>query len=297
MAAKCEGDPHYFSKPWKLSDVILLVEEEKFHVHRAVLALSSPVFEKMFSSEFQEKGKNEVTLPDKKASEVEELLLMLYPSVAEKQITEENCYFLVNLANEYQIEAIVQRCENFMVELVKTRPKDCIIAMIFAEKYELAKLKKAGIEQAYYLTLEELKNDKMYNQMEKKDLMDIMEGIMLRQDKELEKFQQQCQQMKRKISSISCQYFGLCGTLLGDLRNIANLLVEHVCSKRDIPRSRMPSFRDVDGYLSALEMAEGKDYCKCGTEKCASFGVRFLHNLKFMKDALISIHENVQNDK
>ena len=297
MAAKCEGDPHYFSKPWKLSDVILLVEEEKFHVHRAVLALSSPVFEKMFSSEFQEKGKNEVTLPDKKASEVEELLLMLYPSVAEKQITEENCYFLVNLANEYQIEAIVQRCENFMVELVKTRPKDCIIAMIFAEKYELAKLKKAGIEQAYYLTLEELKNDKMYNQMEKKDLMDIMEGIMLRQDKELEKFQQQCQQMKRKISSISCQYFGLCGTLLGDLRNIANLLVEHVCSKRDIPPSRMPSFRDVDGYLSALEMAEGKDYCKCGTEKCASFGVRFLHNLKSMKDALISIHENVQNDK
>lgn len=297
MAAKCEGDPHYFSKPWKLSDVILLVEEEKFHVHRAVLALSSPVFEKMFSSEFQEKGKNEVTLPDKKASEVEELLLMLYPSVAEKQITEENCYFLVNLANEYQIEAIVQRCENFMVELVKTRPKDCIIAMIFAEKYELAKLKKAGIEQAYYLTLEELKNDKMYNQMEKKDLMDIMEGIMLRQDKELEKFQQQCQQMKRKISSISFQYFGLCGTLLRELHKIANLLVEHVCSKRDIPRSRMPSFRDVDGYLSALEMAEGKDYCKCGTEKCASFGVRFLHNLKSMKDALISIHEIVQNDK
>ena len=297
MAAKCEGDPHYFSKPWKLTDVILLVEEEKFHVHRAVLALSSPVFEKMFSSEFQEKGKNEVTLPDKKASEVEELLLMLYPSVAEKQITEENCYFLVNLANEYQIEAIVQRCENFMVELVKTRPKDCIIAMIFAEKYELAKLKKAGIEQAYYLTLEELKNDKMYNQMEKKDLMDIMEGIMLRQDKELEKFQQQCQQMKRKISSIPFQYFGLCSTLLGDLRNIANLLVEHVCSKRDIPRSRMPSFRDVDGYLSALEMAEGKDYCKCGTEKCASFGVRFLHDLKSMKDALISIHEIVQNDK
>ena len=297
MAAKCEGDPHYFSKPWKLSDVILLVEEEKFHVHRGVLALSSPVFEKMFSSEFQEKDKNEVTLPDKKASEVEELLLMLYPSVVEKQITEENCYFLVNLANEYQIEAIVRRCEDFMVELVKTRPKDCVIAMIFAQKYELAKLKKAGIEQAYCLTLEELKNDKMYNQIEKKDLMDIMEGIMLRQDKELEKIQQQCQQMKTKISSISSQYFGFCGTLLGDLQNIAYLLVEHVCSKRDIPRGHMPRFRDVDGYLSALEMAEGKDYCKCGTEKCASFGGRCLDNLKSMKYSLISIHEIVQKDK
>ena len=293
MAAKCEGDPHYFSKPWKLSDVILVVEEEKFHVHRGVLALYSPVFEKMFSSEFQEKDNNEVTLPDKKASEVGELLLMLYPSVAEKQITEENCYFLVNLAHEYQIEAIVRRCEDFMVELVKTRPKDCVIAMIFAQKYELAKLKKAGIEQAYYLTLEELKNDKMYNQIEKKDLMDIMEGIMWRQDKELEKFQQQCRQMK--ISSISFPYFG--NTLLRELHNIADLLVEHVCSKRDIPRSRMPSFRDLDGCLSALEMAEGKDYCKCGTEKCASFGGRFLHNLKSMKHALMSIHEIVQNDK
>ena len=78
-----------FNQPWKLSDVILVVEEEKFHVHRAVLALSSPVFEKMFWSEFQEKDKKEVTLPDKKADEVEGLLLMLYPSVAEKQITEE----------------------------------------------------------------------------------------------------------------------------------------------------------------------------------------------------------------
>ena len=297
MAAKCEGDPHYFSKPWKLSDVILLVEEEKFHVHRGVLALSSPVFEKMFSSEFQEKDKNEVTLPDKKASEVEELLLMLYPSVAEKQITEENCYFLVNLAHEYQIGAIVRRCEDFMVELVKTRPKDCVIAMIFAQKYELAKLKKAGIEQAYYLTLEELKNDKMYNQIEKKDLIDIMEGIMLRQDKELEKFKQQCQQMETKISSISSRHFGFCGTLLEELRSVARLLVEHVCSKRDILPGRMPSFRDVDGYLSALEMAEGKDYCKCGTEKCASFGSRFLRNLKSMKWSLISIHEIVQNDK
>ena len=297
MAAKCEGDPHYFSKPWKLSDVILLVEEEKFHVHRGVLALSSPVFEKMFSSEFQEKDKNEVTLPDKKAGEVEELLLMLYPSVAEKQITEENCFFLVNLAHEYQIGAIVRRCEDFMVELVKTRPKDCVIAMIFAQKYELAKLKKAGIEQAYYLTLEELKNDKMYNQIEKKDLIDIMEGIMLRQDKELEKFKQQCQQMETKISSISSRHFGFRGTLLEELRSVARLLVEHVCSKRDILPGRMPSFHDVDGYLSALEMAEGKDYCKCGTEKCASFGSRFLRNLKSMKCSLISIHKIVQDDK
>ena len=42
-----------FSQPWKFSDVVLVVEDKKLHVHRAVLALCSPVFEKMFTSEFQ----------------------------------------------------------------------------------------------------------------------------------------------------------------------------------------------------------------------------------------------------
>ena len=224
MATKCEGESHYFNQPWKLSDVILVVEEEKFHVHRAVLALSSPVFEKMFSSEFQEKDKKEVTLPDKKAGEVEELLLMLYPSVAEKQITEENCYFLVNLAHEYQIEAIVRRCEDFMVENVKTKAKDCIIAeLIFARKYELVRLKRATIEQAYNLSLEELKNDKMYDQIEEDDLMDIMEGIMLRRGKELEEFKHQVQRNKKKILAINKHS----NAALTQLEMIARQLVIH----------------------------------------------------------------------
>lgn len=38
------------SKPWKMSDVVIVVEDKKSHVHRNVLALWSPVFEKMFTS-------------------------------------------------------------------------------------------------------------------------------------------------------------------------------------------------------------------------------------------------------
>ena len=86
-------------QPWKLSDIVLVVEEERFHVHRAVLALWSPVFEKMFTSEFQEKSKNEVPLPDKKASEIEEMLLLIYSSSTGREITAENCYFLFKLAH------------------------------------------------------------------------------------------------------------------------------------------------------------------------------------------------------
>lgn len=289
MTAKCEGGPHYFSKPWKLSDVILLVEEEKFHVHRAVLALSSPVFEKVFSSEFQEKGKNEVTLPDKKASEVEELLLMLYPSVAEKQITEENCYFLVNLAHEYQIGAIVRRCEDFMVELVKTRPKDCVIAMIFAQKYELAKLKKAGIEPAYYLTLEELKNDKMYNQIEKKDLIDIMEGIMLRRGKELEEFKRQVQRNKNEILAINEHS----NAALTRLEMIARQLVIHA----GLWNSDLNDYDLLVSCLVVLSRDEGSDYCKtCDSARCCSLR-EVSQKLSSIKHSLEHIMKKVQPDK
>ena len=290
MATKCEGESHYFNQPWKLSDVILVVEEEKFHVHRAVLALSSPVFEKMFSSEFQEKDKKEVTLPDKKAGEVEELLLMLYPSVAEKQITEENCFFVVNLAHEYQIEAIVRRCEDFMVENVKTKAKDCIIAeLIFARKYELVRLKRATIEQAYNLSLEELKNDKMYDQIEEDDLMDIMEGIMLRRGKELEEFKRQVQRNKNEILAINEHS----NAALTRLEMIARQLVIHA----GLWNSDLNDYDLLVSCLVVLSRDEGSDYCKtCDSARCCSLR-EVSQKLSSIKHSLEHIMKKVQPDK
>ena len=56
-----------FSEPWKFSDVVLVVEDQKFHVHRSTLSIWSPVFETMFTSMFKEKNINEIPLPGKKA--------------------------------------------------------------------------------------------------------------------------------------------------------------------------------------------------------------------------------------
>ena len=53
------GESQDFTQPWKFSDVVLVVEDQKFHVHRAVLAVCSPVFEEMFTSEFQWNGQKE----------------------------------------------------------------------------------------------------------------------------------------------------------------------------------------------------------------------------------------------
>ena len=165
--------------------------------------MCSPVFEKMFTSEFQEKDNNEVPLPGKKSSEIQELLLMIYPSVAdkeEKQVTEENCYFLVKLAHEYQIEAIVQRCEDFIVNKVKTKPRDDVLAeLMFAQTYKLEKLKRASIDKAYNLSLTELKRNKVYDQIPSEDLKEIMEGMINQLQKELFESEQTSLKRQKKI--------------------------------------------------------------------------------------------------
>ena len=121
------ASPTDFAEPWKLSDVVLVVEEQRFHVHRSTLAFWSPVFERMFTSDFKEKNSDEIPLPGKKASEIKELLQIMYTSLEEKVITSDNCYFLLDLAREYQIASITRKCEDFLVSSVKTmKEKRCI---------------------------------------------------------------------------------------------------------------------------------------------------------------------------
>ena len=69
---------HRFSEPWEDSDLILKVENEKFHVHRLILSMNSPVFKAMLKSQFKEATSNEIPLPEKKANEVLDVLKYIY---------------------------------------------------------------------------------------------------------------------------------------------------------------------------------------------------------------------------
>ena len=156
------ADPPDFSEPWKISDIVLVVEDQRFYVHRQVhrniLALWSPVFEKMFSAAFQEKTKEEIPLPGKKANEIKELLLMIYPNVTGKpwvRITHGNCYFLAKLAQEYHTDAIGRQCEDFLVDKMG-KGKDILNELIFAQTYKMEKLVLNSITEASQLSIKEL---------------------------------------------------------------------------------------------------------------------------------------------
>jgi len=176
--------PPDFSEPWKCSDVVLVVEDHKFHVHRYTLAMWSPVFEKMFTSEFKEKKSREIPLPGKKASEIKELLLIIYltkSGKAWKTVTNENCYFLVKLADEYQMEEIFKRCEDVLVDLVSSKPGITFLAdLTFAQTYKLEKLLQTIVNRARELRLQDFKSHEMYDKMDPHIYKQIMEGIVQR---------------------------------------------------------------------------------------------------------------------
>ena len=113
---------HRFSEPWEDSDLILVVEDEKFHAHRLILSMNSPVFKAMFKSQFKEATANEIPLPEKKANEILDILKRVYSKqfIEEPvEITEENVEHLLKLSDEYQIKHIFDACINF----VETHPK------------------------------------------------------------------------------------------------------------------------------------------------------------------------------
>ena len=71
--------PPNLTEPWDYSDTVLIVEDQRFHVHKAILSMCSPVFRAMFQSNFKEASMTEIPLPSKQADKFYHFLCMIYP--------------------------------------------------------------------------------------------------------------------------------------------------------------------------------------------------------------------------
>ena len=177
------NDEGLFSKPWKSSDLVLIVEDRKFHVHRAVLIICSPVFETMLSGNFKEKHAREIPLPDKKADEFEQLLQGIYPD-RDLWITKENCLFLLKLSTEYQIERLKDRCEEFVRHWCQNdmTTEECIEVVILSQKYPLNECTVEGCLKKFAkrmdLAWQEIKQHKCYSELEPANVQRLTEVRM-----------------------------------------------------------------------------------------------------------------------
>ncbi|EDO30051.1 predicted protein [Nematostella vectensis] len=154
-----KGSEPDFSVPWHLSDAVLVVEEKHFNVHKSTLSMWSPVFEKMF----RERNDQEICLPGKKSKEIKEMLLVIYPT--SKKVTEENCYYLLTLAQEYQMEQLTERCEKYLIQREKT-PFQAIDFLVLAHGFKMSELCKQCIEIAKHISLNELRKHEKYSLVE-----------------------------------------------------------------------------------------------------------------------------------
>ena len=125
-----------FSRPWKMSDLVLVVQCKRFHVHRCILSMCSPVFDRMLSSDFREKNALEIPLPGKKAEEIEEMLRAIYPYV-EHRINEENCFSLLELSCEYQLDTLKARCEKYFL-LKNMTKEEALEFVVMAQRHQLS---------------------------------------------------------------------------------------------------------------------------------------------------------------
>lgn len=124
------------------SSVVFLVENRKLFASKEVLALCSPVFRKMFESDFRERSADIIPLPGKGYKDFVEFLLCLYPDT-QKSLTDETVFPVFGLADEYQVDILQRKCEDYL--LAKCKEKDTSLAslvniLIVAEQYNLKNL-------------------------------------------------------------------------------------------------------------------------------------------------------------
>ena len=181
-----------FSQPWHFSDVVLKVEEERFHVHRSILSMWSPTFSKMFTSGFREKTAEEVPLPGKIASQIREMLLAIYPTSA-KEIDDENYSFLLDLAREYMIEKLTEKCEDFLIHKLRwprqQHSSQCLDLLVTAQSYNLERLQEECIKNAGNLSRQELNSHSKRHEILLPNYRKLVDGIMERMENKLMELQ------------------------------------------------------------------------------------------------------------
>ena len=269
--------PPHFSEPWKLSDVVLVVEHQRFHVHRSTLAFWSPVFERMFTTDFKEKDIDDISLPGKKASEFDEMLQMMYPSLDEKLITQRNCYFLFELAHEYQIDSISQKSVNLMVSMVKDRTeKDVLGMLVYAQTYQIEALVSTCIYEARRLSLKELKQHEKRDQIEPDNYLRIAEGIIERLEKQNEDLNATCQGMKRSCGGVKSNC-----TL--KLQFVSKSLFDHGCKGSTLYNSSYEKYpSNTTDYLNYLKRDRDRTNVMC-------------HSLSSVATTLLDLNAQIQS--
>ncbi|KAL5008201.1 hypothetical protein ScPMuIL_013782 [Solemya velum] len=110
----------------------------------------SPVFERMFNSDFKEKDANEIKLPRKSFELMQMLLLVAHPRI-QKDLTVDNSMQLLPLAEEYQMDRIKEKCEACVRENLRngarSRPDFFLRCLNLSERHNLMDIWELALDR------------------------------------------------------------------------------------------------------------------------------------------------------
>ena len=163
--------PCLFEERDSKTDITLIVEDRKLYLNKAVLSYVSPVFNTMFHGDFEEKTKNEITLPGKNYKEFVNFLKCVHPATL-AEITKQNIDDVLALADEYQVEQLKERCVSLLqrqlvqcCEKTKINNVDLMHCMMLADTYNLKQPLETCLDIAVYRRPGDLKNIEDFKQI------------------------------------------------------------------------------------------------------------------------------------
>lgn len=240
-----EDTPPDFSQPWELSDVVLIVEDKKFHAHKSVLCLWSSVFSRMFQSDFKEKDQDCIPLPGKTAEEFRQVLHAIYPSVEKPIETLKNCKVLLSYGREYLMSRLLKRCEAFLSEKLNSYRKEVRFSgrrrssemigqekyvsrvmkiLILAQEYEFSQLETKCINKLMAVQFSDLKVHPQYENIKSANRLLILEGRV----SELEKEQKEQKERNERDNCYTSDRRNVAHNCYMEFGKIVNLLGRHI---------------------------------------------------------------------
>ena len=96
-------------------------------------------------------------------------------------ITVKNVMQILPLAHEYQMDAIVDVCENLLIQIAGARQRGSLELLVIAEKYGLKNLRQRCINRAKEQKLSDLEKNVRYKQVSADSKVEILQFHARRQ--------------------------------------------------------------------------------------------------------------------
>ncbi|XP_063444074.1 uncharacterized protein LOC134724771 [Mytilus trossulus] len=150
-------------------DLIIKIENIKLHVNKEQLMAESPVFEKMFTSDFKEKDKQEIELEGKDLNSFVDFLRCTLPGIDEK-LTDKTVQSVIPLADEYQTSSTLRKADQFLAEKTKAigdkiTSEQLIKNILQAELYQLTSFLEESLTIASRKSFENFVKNPKFNEI------------------------------------------------------------------------------------------------------------------------------------